>query len=609
MFRKTAFLSFAAIILVMVVSGSVRAADDYMKIIPHDALGWGAIDHLADGNAKIRKLGAAVGNPSLNVLSMVKDKLGVKSGLDTLGAAGVIAMPPKVKKESDSKSQSEPMLVFFVAVKDYDVLLADLEPDKPEKSGSDKPAKDDDKKDANAKISKIQLSDEPAVAARLGAYALLAKSDDQAALEQVLASKTSAAAEVKPLQTWLAGNDANIVVLQAGVKMLAEQGKAGLKKSGESLGALGEQGKLAKAGLQLYAAMFDAAEKNIALGALGLQVDKLGNVRLASRVKAIAGGQLATMLAGAKPGQGKLLAGLSNGNYIFAGGAAGQTSLFRPFIDLSSSIMKGSPDVYGITSEQAEKLGKISGQYLKGTNSMSMVMKVGSVGEPIFSSIYGMFGVDNADEFLENYEKQTEATREILKTAKEGMLKPPVSKKIEIDGKPALEIQMTMPVPKAAGNPIADKMMQAIYGADNKLTMLLMKDDAKTVYMSFGGNKERLLRVIADSKIEKRKLAADEDVAATVALLPAGAQSIALFSPRGYMEMTQRMVMAMMGQNNSGITIPQFPNCPPIGFSMQAWPSGFTADMVVPAGMIQAAAEYWSSMQQRMLTPPPQQVQ
>jgi hypothetical protein len=581
MLRRIAFVIAPALALVLVMAAASRAADDTLKIIPGKALGWGVINHLADGDAKIQKLAAVVGAPQVGVLDLVKNQLGVKEGLRPNGALGVIAMPPKDKEDADAP----PTPVFFVAVSDYNAFLGNFEPEKKQK------------------ISSVQIAGKPAAMAHLGGYALVTKREDQDALEGVLAAKKSIADEAKSLETWLAANDANIVLTKAGVKRFAAQGQAGLKKLGETLGALGDQGAPAKAAFELYASMLDSAEKGVSLAAMGLQVDKAGNVRLAARAKIVARGEFATALAGVKPAEGNLLAGLPGGAFIFAGGGVMHEDLYRPLMNMSVSMMKKMPEVYGLDAEQAEKMSKISTQGFKSLHSMSMVMKTGNRGEPLYSNIYATFGVDDADKFLADYEKQIDAMKDLLKDVKEGLLKPPVAKKIEIDGKPGLEVVITIPVPKMPGNPMAEKMMQGMFGPDNKSTMYITKGDEKTVYLSFGVTQDKLPRAIAVGKDEKKTLAANADVASTLALLPPGSQGILLISPRGYMGMVSRMMESMMGENQPAIKIPQFPKCPPIGIAIQAAPGEFSGTMVVPAEMIKASSEYAATIRQGALNP------
>ncbi len=61
MFRRTAFVSVPALAFVLLAALAARAADDPLKIIPGNALGWGVINHLADGDGKIQKLAGVVG--------------------------------------------------------------------------------------------------------------------------------------------------------------------------------------------------------------------------------------------------------------------------------------------------------------------------------------------------------------------------------------------------------------------------------------------------------------------------------------------------------------------------------------------------------------------
>ena len=86
-------------------------------------------------------------------------------------------------------------------------------------------------------------------------------------------------------------------------------------------------------------------------------------------------------------------------------------------------------------------------------------------------------------------------------------------------------------------------------------------------------------------------------------MLPADAQWVAFISPRGYMQMTQR-IMAVTMKNMpgaEGFSLPQFSQCPPVGFALKATPEELRAEIAVPAAMLQAAGEYVKDMQKMIL--------
>ena len=83
----------------------------------------------------------------MSLLDLAKDKIGAKNGLDSKGAFGVIAMPPKDKDDE----HAAPTPVPFVAVTDYKAILGNFEPEK----------KDE-------KISEVQVAGQAAVMAEPG---------------------------------------------------------------------------------------------------------------------------------------------------------------------------------------------------------------------------------------------------------------------------------------------------------------------------------------------------------------------------------------------------------------------------------------------------------
>ena len=183
----------------------------------------------------------------------------------------------------------------------------------------------------------------------------------------------------------------------------------------------------------------------------------------------------------------------------------------------------------------------------------------------------------------------------------------PSAKKIEIEGKPALEVEITFPVPKTAGNPMADKMMQAMFGPDKKSTVYLVKGDEKTIYFSLGASQEKLLQAIALGKEEKKSLAADADVAATIALLPAGAWRQRDQPPRLY----RPDPTGHGNRDGREWTLDEdtaFPEVPAVRRGLQSRAGRTLGGVHYPGGIDQGRGEYIATMRQGVLGAPQPQV-
>ena len=198
----------------------------------------------------------------------------------------------------------------------------------------------------------------------------------------------------------------------------------------------------------------------------------------------------------------------------------------------------------------------------------------------------------------------------ILKTSKSSLLKPYEVKKTDVGGKPALEVKMTMPLPKATpGMPNSEKLMDQFFGPGGKATIYLVVGDAQTVVFGFAITKEKMQKALAAAADSKQAFSVDDNVATTAAMLPAGAQGVLYISPRGYLNFVQRMMtatLASMGNENamSNFSLPPFPKSPPIGMAVKFVDGELNGELVVPAAMLKAAGEYSAQMMQKFSSPP-----
>ena len=286
--------------------------------------------------------------------------------------------------------------------------------------------------------------------ARRGGYALLAQRDGRKALEQVLGAKQSIAAEAAGIEPWLAANDGAFVGTRRHRPGAAEARKAlaDLIPRADLNVAAGPAASM-RAVLGFYVTVLEAAEKEVALAAVGVSADEQGTVRVKGRLQLLRGSQLGQSLGQIQPQQ-NLLAGLPGGPFLLAFGAAMPEPLMRQVVNLGVEFMKMNAAMYGLSAEQAEQLAKLSAKGMEHAQTLALVMQPGKRGEPIYSNIFGCLRVENASRYLEQYQEQMQAANQVLKQAAGGLMKPTEVKRLEIGGHPALELQVTIPLPKLA---------------------------------------------------------------------------------------------------------------------------------------------------------------
>jgi hypothetical protein len=576
MTQRRACVLLLAVALAAWMAVAARAADDVLTIVPDDALALGVVHHLAETDAKIQKAAQVAGTSVPGILDQVKASTGISKGLDEKGTAATIVMPGE-----DSKSQ--PQVVVAVPVTNYDQFVEQLKP----------------QKKAGERIGEVEILGNTFLVANRGSYALLAESKHRKALEKVLDSKKSVAGQLGGLEPWVAKNDGAVVLTTAGLKVVAVQAQEGLKNLRDMMGQLPAEANPAQvvAMFDIYERILQAAEKEVSVLALGIRADQ-GAVYVDARARFTGDGKVSKALADVKPAEGNLLAGLPGGTFVFAGGGVFPGSLMEGLLSFSATMMKQNSKMYGLSPEQVDKLMEISRQSVKQMQSMGMEMKIGKRSDPIYGNISGTMRVANAQQYLADYEKQMAATNELLKEAKEGLMKPSTVKKVEIAGKPGLEVEITIPVPKQEVEiPNFDQIMEKLLGPGGKATMHLVAADEHNVLFGYNTPKEVLAKTIAGLQDPKAGLAADADVAKTAALLAPGSQWVGYLSPRGVLGFVIKTISAFSPEDVG--KLPEFPKTPPVGVAMKAGPGEVGLEVVVPNAVIEAIGKYSTRIQEQ----------
>ena len=78
-------------------------------------------------------------------------------------------------------------------------------------------------------------------------------------------------------------------------------------------------------------------------------------------------------------------------------------------------------------------------------------------------------------------------------------------------------------------------------GVGGKMLVYHVAADEHTVLMGIGVSQERMAAALDVVKQPRKSLAEDADVSVTAAMLPADSQWVAYMSPRGYMQLIQRI--------------------------------------------------------------------
>ncbi|MGA2253924.1 MAG: hypothetical protein ABSG53_04620 [Thermoguttaceae bacterium] len=572
-----------SLLLLALAATSAYAAENYLKVIPSTALAWGAVNHMNEASGKIQKLATIVQAPAVSVLDQLKTVSGVTKGLDEKGPAGFFGVPGKTEKDASVGAT-------FVAVANEKEFLGNFEVVK-----------------AGEKISEVKLKTSNTTThclAMRNGYALLSPKSDRAALEAAVEAKQDISAEMAGLESWLAENDAVVVGTAAGIKYAAKQASEGLAKSKDEIANAPEAAALRPI-LDLYGKALTAMPSQFSLAVAGIRCDKEGSIRIVGRARLVNGGLISNAIAGIPPVKENLLSGVPGGPFVFAGGGVSISKLFEGYMDLAIGFIKSMKSVYGMSAEDLERMSKESIEVFRQVRSMSFVMKTGKRGDPIYSNMFSAMRVDDSQRFLELFEKSAENTSKLMQNAKQGMLKSMTVKRLEIAGKRALQQEMNFDLSRLGVPEVSRAMVDEMMGVGGKMLVYYVTADEHTVLMGIGVSQERMVAALDVVKQPKKSLAEDADVSVTAAMLPADAQWVAYMSPRGYMQLTQRLMTAMMknmpGMAAEAFSLPQFPKCPPVGFAVKAAPDELHGEIAVPAPMLQAAGEFVKDMQKMIM--------
>ena len=475
----------------------------------------------------VDKLAKSVQAPVPNLLDMFKKESGIEKGIDEKGAAGFFVVP--------GDWAPEPPVAFFVAVKDAKEFRSNFEVVK-----------------AGEKISEIKMkspasaipSGKPNYLAFVHGYAIFAN-HNKAALEAAVESKQSIAAEMAGYDSWLAENDANLIVTAAGVKQAAKEAQDDLKKA-KADGAMPPQAAaLVKSFQTAYEKCLETAAKEVALAMAGVRCDKLeGGVRVIGRARLTQGGTISKAIAQIPPLKENLFSGVSGGPFVVAAAGIGVPGLIEGYTALYGDLMKTlASQGGGVSPDDAARMTRELMEAFRQVNSMSFVWKVGKRSDPVYSNMHGTMKLEDSEKFLAAQEKYLAATGKMLKDSNEPTFKSIEGKRLQVAGKPALQMDMNF---NQAGGQMEQAMMDEMLGPGGKMTSYYVADDKQTVAFGAGVPQERMVAALEVLKQPKKSLAEDAELSVTAAMLPVGSQWVFFVSPRGFVQLITRIEMAAM---------------------------------------------------------------
>jgi len=576
MFQRRSFAVLPAVLLAALSATPALAAEDVLDVIPDGSLGFVVVNRLAETDAKAVQLGARMQLPVPSLMALLKMSTGVQQGLDEKGSAAVVLMPA----ENDN---AKPIQILMVPVTDFGQLIGQLKP-----------------KDTDAKPVEVEILGKPFLVGSRHGYAVFAKPKHGNVLKSVLESDSPAGGldDVAPMRNWLSENDVAAVLTRRGVKLLVAKAQQGLRHVKAEMAKVPEEMKQdMEAAISVFGVYEDilqtvGGEKETEIYAAGVRVDEQGALWVTDWTRFDADGHLAKILADVKPQEQDLLAGLPARPFVAVGAGALPESMAKALTQFSIDFMKSVPELYGLDEEQVEKLGEISAQSMTGIRAMSMMLGVGKPSDPIYSDLAFTMTVDDAPAYMAKYKKSIEAMNELVEGAEDSILQGTKLTEVKIGGKPGLKISMKFPTtPQVKNIPNYEQMMEKMFGRGGRITIFMAAADEHTIVAAYT-KRAMLVRSLRVARGIEPGLAAEKNVAVTVAMLPPGAQWVGYWNPKGTIDYFNRIIPVFAPKPEADFRLPDFPATPPIGFAAKTDSDGLRGYMVVPAPVLKAIGEF-----------------
>lgn len=568
---------------VATLASPALAAENVLTLLPEKTLGFAVVNGLSDISEKLGKHAQELNLPETDLLAMAKASAGVEHGLDDEGTL-LLAVISSVDG-SENIEDSEALIA--VPVSDYEQFVGQFNGD------------------ASSEITELKVSGQSMLGAEKSGYALLVPSDSEhrSLLKEVLEKNTGVPSELAALGEWIAENDAAIVALSPGIKLLTEKGILAIKEAKEQFSGMEELGDKADqiiAAFDMYLQMLHVIQAEVHTAADGLRIDEVGNIRLGGRVRFTKTGRAAKLSDALNRSTEDLLAGLPGGPFVGVMGASLSPECGELMAKWSVAMMKKNPALYGmkLSDETEDKYLELTLASMRGFHSLSVMMSPGEEGDTILDGMLGIISTDDGTDYLATYEESVDLFQKLIDESDSDFPFKMEVTKAEIAGVKGLKVAMDMGAMMAAqgGPPEAAQMMKKMFGEDGRLTVCILAVEKTKVLFSYGSDKI-IERQIAALQSGEPGLSEEASIKKAKALLPEEAGLVAYLSPRGAVAWFENIATNFVPQNALG-EIPEFPETPAIGFSAKLVSGGLETELVVPAELPKVIKEYVESVHQ-----------
>ena len=573
MFSKRATVAFLAVAVGLAPARWALAAD-VLDAIPSTALGVILVNRLEATSDKIEKVAVQVQAPSVSLLSLARVQTGIHEGLDDQATAALAWLP------TEDHPLDSPIPIIVLPVTDYAKFVAQLQPE-----------------DAKDKITQVYVAGKPVLVCQKGNFAVLTGAEFEPALRDVLASVKSVGDDLSPLRTWLAEVDVAAVATPSVIKALSgvvgEQLSAQIEMLEQQGVPGGPGGAAILPALKLYQQILTAAGHELYLAAIGIRTDEAGTVRVSTRLRLTPGGHWAETASRIEGPNKPLLTGLPDGPFV----AAVAIQYSEPLRSLAGWFFgeegrKLNPALDKLPADQQTKLADILGRIMAQQESARFWIGVPKPDEPLLGSAVIMARVEDTKKYFAQLDELGKLQLGAGENA-QTIFSVGEVQHIQVDGHQALEyISSIKQIEADQPGPVAESvgpLLKKLLGADDKFHTYLTAIDEHTILSAYV-SQDNLRRAIAAAEHPGGTSGKPDPQAAEIAaLLPAGAQAVALVQPAGVNQWVQALIAA--GQDAS-VSEVEFPASPPIGLALKISSAGVHGETVIPGATLEAIGQF-----------------
>ncbi|HEY5311541.1 MAG TPA: hypothetical protein VIK18_03445 [Pirellulales bacterium] len=564
---------------VLWVAGSVvsaRGDEALLNAIPDDALGLIVVNHLDDTTKKIEAVGAKLNVSLPSLLPTLKAITGVSAGVDENGTVAAVVMPQE-------DVATPPTIVIFVPVTDYAQLAAGLLPEDPQ-----------------AEIISGRVAGQPMIVTQKGGFAVFARPMDEDVLKRVKAATRGIASDVQPVGDWLRQNDLVVLALSKGVRQAVNVMHKGIANAQENFPADQQALKPALALFELLNRSGDTIKDELTHVGLGVRIDREQDLLVSGQVAFKSGGTFSKAVTDAKWPQVPGLDNLPSDDYFLALSMVLPSSWSQGLMQASMAMAKlGANSPAGaLSKEQIEKLFKLSGKSMQGVEGTAMTMSAPKGDDAsLLTSARAVMYVDDAQKYLQRYRETMQALADLGAENPDAPLPTYEIAEIQVAGERGFQVQMDMAIAfkrQNLNNPVVEKIIEAVYGPEGKMTVCLAAANEHTIATSYD-DKDSLEDLIQAIKKREPGLGQNEEIVNSNKLLPAAAAWKMYISPAGTIELA-KWVLGKIG--NQQTTLPAFPDTPPLAAGVNFTPTGAEARLALPSDLIDAIGAYVTKVRQ-----------